>query len=177
MLKIVGYGDRFSVAPGETIRFMVSAEGNQRYRAELTRIIHGDCNPQGPGFKAEQLPSSFEGAYQGQEQKIHAGSYVRVPHHERFEGLGAFTLAAMVWPTTPAKGAQGIVTAWDSKGAGVRLEVGVDGGLALTMGDGREQSVIATGKPMLERRWYLVAACYDPGGLVTLVQRPIEAYA
>ena len=180
MLKIVGYGDRFSVAPGETIRFMVSAEDDRHYRAELTRIIHGDCNPQGPGFKAERVPSAFDGAYHGRQQEIHAGSYVRVPHHECCEGLGAFTLAAMIWPTTPLRGAQGIISKWDEAcGAGVRLEVGEDGGLAVTVADGRgARSVIGTGKPMLERRWYLVAATYDDAaGLITLVQRPIDTYA
>jgi N,N-dimethylformamidase len=179
VLKIVGYGDRFSVAPGEAIRFMVSAAESRRYRAELLRIIHGDCNPQGPGFKAEPVASAFEGSYQGRQQEILAGSYVRVPHHECFEGLGAFTLAAMIWPTTPAKGAQGILCKWDPRGAGVRLEVGEDGGLALTMADDRRgRSTIGTGKPMLARRWYLVAAACDPAaGLVTLVQRPIESYA
>ena len=176
MLKIVGYGDRLSVAPGETIRFMVSAAGDRRYRAGLVRIIHGDCNPQGPGFKAEQVASPFEGSHQGRQQEIHAGSYVRAPHHECCEGLGAFTLAAMIWPTMPGKGAQGIVCKWDEgRGAGVRLEVGEDGGLAVTLADGKGgRAVIGTGKPMLARRWYLVAAAYDPiAGLVTLVQRPI----
>jgi N,N-dimethylformamidase len=180
VLKIVGYGDRFSVAPGETIRFMVSAADDRRYRAGLLRIIHGDCNPQGPGFKAEPVASPFEASYQGREQAIHAGSYVRAPHHECFEGLGAFTLAAMIWPTTPAKGAQGILCKWDdARGAGVRLEVGEDGCLAMTLADGRGgRAVIGTGKPMLARRWYLVAAIHDPAaGLVTLVQRSLERYA
>src|SRR5918996_3346416 len=136
MLKIVGYGDRLSVAPGETIRFMVSAENERRYRAGLVRIIHGDCNPQGPGFKAEPVASPFAGSYQGRAQPIHAGSYVRAPHHECCEGLGAFTLAAMIWPTTPAKGGQGILCKWDPRGAGVRLEVGEEG-LAVTLADGR----------------------------------------
>jgi N,N-dimethylformamidase len=154
VLKIVGYGDRFSVAPGEIIRFMVSATANRRYRAELVRIIHGDCNPQGPGFKAEQIASPFDGGYGGQQQEVHAGSYVRAPHHECCEGLGSFTLAAMIWPTTPAKGVQGIVCKWDeARGAGVRLEVGHDGGLTVTVADGRGgRAVIGTGTRMLERR-------------------------
>jgi N,N-dimethylformamidase len=180
VLNIVGYGDRLSVAPGETIRFMVSAAEGRRYRAELLRVIHGDCNPQGPGFKAEQVASAFDGSYVGRQQEILAGSHVRVPHHECFEGLGAFTLAAMIWPTTPAKGAQGILCKWDDgRNAGVRLEVGEDAGLALTVADGRGgRSTIGTGKPMLARRWYLVAAACDlAAGLVTLVQRPIENYA
>jgi N,N-dimethylformamidase len=180
VLKIVGYGDRFSVAPGETIRFMVSAMANRRYRAELVRIIHGDCNPQGPGFKAEQIASPFDGGYEGRQQAVHAGSFVRAPHHECCEGLGSFTLAAMIWPTTPAKGVQGIVCKWDeARGAGIRLEVGDDGGLAVTVADGRGgRAVIGTGTRMLERRWYLVAAAYDnAAGLMTLVQRPTDTYA
>ena len=75
---------------------------------------------------------------------------------------------------------QGIVCKWDeATHAGVRLEVGEDGGLAVTLGNGRGgSSTIGTGKTMLARRWYLVAASYDPAaGLATLVQRPIESYA
>ena len=143
MLKIVGYGDRFSVAPGETIRFMVSAAGDGRYRAGLLRIIHGDCNPAGPGLQgASRSRAPFDGSYQGRVQEIHAGSYVRAPHHECCEGLGAFTVAAMIWPTTPAKGAQGIICKWDeARRAGVGLEVGEDGGLALILArrQGRKQ--------------------------------------
>ena len=51
MLKLIGYADRFSVAPGETIRFMVSALDGQAYRAEIVRLIHGDANPEGPGLQ------------------------------------------------------------------------------------------------------------------------------
>jgi hypothetical protein len=180
VVKIVGYGDRFSVASGKTIRFMVSTADDRRYRAELLRIRHGDCNPQGPGFKAEPIASPFAGSYQGRRQEIRAGSYVRVPHHECCEQRGGFTLAAMIWPTTPAKGAQGIICKWDeARHAGVRLEVGEDRGLAVTVADGRGgRSTIGTGKPMLARRWYLVAAIYDePASLMALVQRPLETYA
>jgi N,N-dimethylformamidase len=44
MLRILGYCDKLSVAPGETVRFMVSCEA-ERYRAEIVRIVHGDANP------------------------------------------------------------------------------------------------------------------------------------
>ena len=46
MIKILGYCDRLSVAPGDTIRFMVSSEEGQPYRARIVRIIHGDANPE-----------------------------------------------------------------------------------------------------------------------------------
>ena len=62
---------------------------------------------------------------------------------------------------------------------GVRLEVGGVGGPALTLADDRGGcAVFGTGKPMLARRWYLVAATYDPAaGLITLVLAPTETYA
>src|SRR5262249_49642029 len=43
-MKIVGYADRFSVMPGESIRFMVSCDGISTYRADIVRLIHGDTN-------------------------------------------------------------------------------------------------------------------------------------
>src|SRR5258708_20145713 len=56
---LLGYGDRFSVAPGETIRFMVSCEADS-FRAQLVRLIHGDANPAGPAYKDVQLPSHID---------------------------------------------------------------------------------------------------------------------
>ena len=79
-MKIVGYSDRFSVRPGQTIRFMVSSEA-PAYRAQLVRLRHTDANPEGPGCKIEALASSISGEYPGQYQAIHSGSYAAVPHH------------------------------------------------------------------------------------------------
>jgi N,N-dimethylformamidase len=50
-MDIVGYSDRLSVAPGDVIRFMVSSK-KPTYEAAIVRLIYGDENPQGPGFKA-----------------------------------------------------------------------------------------------------------------------------
>jgi N,N-dimethylformamidase len=50
MMDIVGYSDRLVVAPGETVRFMVSSRA-PRYDAALVRLIHGNPDPNGPGFK------------------------------------------------------------------------------------------------------------------------------
>ncbi len=72
-MKLVGYGDRWSVAPGETIRFMVSAEVPS-YEAVIVRLIHGDTNPAGPGFKEERVPGAIEGSYLGRTQTYPSGS-------------------------------------------------------------------------------------------------------
>ena len=41
MTKILGYLDRLSVVPGDTLKAMVSCEGLTHYDAELVRVIHG----------------------------------------------------------------------------------------------------------------------------------------
>ena len=115
-MKILGYADRFSAMPGESIRFMVSCDGISAYRADIVRLIHGDTNPAGPGFKAETLETPVRGNYRGWLQPVHAGSAVVVPRTSVLDGLKSFTVAAMIWPTTPAKGRQGLVTHWLSSG-------------------------------------------------------------
>ena len=72
MLHLLGYSDRLSVAPGQTIRFMVSCD-RPEYEARLVRLIHGDENPDGRGFKQVEVRSAFDGRYSGRFQPIRGG--------------------------------------------------------------------------------------------------------
>ncbi len=109
MKRIVGYSDEISVRPGNKISFMVSSEDNAEYNASFVRIIHGDTNPEGPGYKVETLSSDIDGSYQGQRQECLGGSFVAVPNSLTLERMESFTVQAMIWPTTPEKGSQSIV--------------------------------------------------------------------
>ena len=171
--KIIGYADRFSAQPGETIRFMVSCE-LPAYRAEIVRLIHGDSNPAGPGFKEEPVPTSVGGGYRGRRQEIHAGSYVVVPDSPVMEPVDGLTIQAWILPTTPEKGLQGIVTKWSSAdGAGYGLFIGDGGDLELRVGGIDGVRLLGTGATLRASQWYFVAASYDAEkGLAALLQRP-----
>ena len=65
MLKILGYPDRYSVAPGETIAFKLSQEEGEDFAARLVRVVHGDCNPEGPGLKFRHVPTAIDGRHPG----------------------------------------------------------------------------------------------------------------
>jgi N,N-dimethylformamidase len=160
-LKITGYSDRIYARPGETIKFMVSCEGLKSYRADIVRLIHGDTNPAGPGFKERVVKTPVSRRYQGRKQVIHAGSHALVPN--ALEALQSFTVQAMIWPTTPGKGGQGIVSRYSAReGAGFALEIDETGAAALRLGAGsRKAVVVSTGRKLLERRWYFVAASFD----------------
>src|SRR3982074_684271 len=75
---LMGYADHLSVQAGDTLRFMVSCEASS-FDAQLVRLIHGDNNQAGPGYREEEQPSPANGTYPGKRQVIAAGSYVRVP--------------------------------------------------------------------------------------------------
>jgi len=126
---IHGYADRLSVAPGETIEFKVSCDEPGDYRADLVRLIHGDTNPAGPGYKEQEIASAVNGTYPGRHQPIASGSHVIVDDEDGALALsGPFTLHAFVCPTTPGKDGQQILG---------RRSAESGAGYALTIEDGR----------------------------------------
>ncbi len=178
-MRITGYCDKLSAAPGETIKFMVNCELSA-YTAEVVRIICGDTNPQGPGVKEKVVKTPVNKTYKGRKQAIEAGSYVVIPSTPLLESLGSFSLQAMIWPTTPGKGRQVIMAKFrDRDKSGMALVISErDGSIALVLGDGHgNEDLIATGKPLLAREWYFVGASYDAETReVAIYQEPYVQY-
>lgn len=176
MLRITGYSDRYSIHPGDEIKFYVNSEKGEDYDAKLVRLIHGDTNPEGPGYKEEEIAAPFDRTYKGRNQKIHGGSYVTVPHDARMT-VESFTIQAFVFPTTPTKGPQGLLTKWVGD-TGYGLFIDENAHLALRIGAGGTVRTIASGKPLLRKVWYLAAASYDAKtGAVRLYQEPVVTSA
>ena len=175
-MQIVGYSDKLSVFPGEEIKFMVSVDGGAEYQVEIVRLIHGDTNPEGPGFKEQVVKTSAAGKYPGRKQEIDAGSYGIVADSTVLQNLESFALQAMICPTTPTKGAQGIITKWDgAKSAGYALVIDEKGCAALWLGDGAGKSEkVSSGKPLMTGCWYLVTGSMQ-NGKVVVSQEPIVA--
>ncbi len=98
-LRLLGYSDRLTVAPGDTIRFMVSCD-HPEYESRLVRLIHGDTNPEGPGFKQVEIASGMDGRRTGKHEDIHRvrTSRSRCPT-TRFRA--SFTFAVFAYPTLP----------------------------------------------------------------------------
>ena len=158
-MNIVGYSDHFSVKCGQTIRLMVSSR-SPKYEAALVRLRHTDKNSAGPGFKTESIEASFAGEYSGHEQGIYAGSFVKVPANRSLVLSEGFTLQAWVYPTTPERGVQGLVTCF-SNSYGYGIVVDEDASVALWLGDGSKIQKIRTGVPLLPNNWYFIRASYD----------------
>ena len=181
MLRITGYSDKFSARPGEEITFFVHSEQNESFQADIVRLIHGDTNPDGPGYKEELIHTPISDMHPGVNQPVYAGSYVLVPHNKVFD-VASFTICAYIYPTTPtvdnegvAVGVQGILTKWDaSNETGYGLFINESGELCLRIGRGKGKvEECSTGKPLMRKVWYKVGASYDANtGKVRVFQIP-----
>ncbi|MEQ8651595.1 MAG: N,N-dimethylformamidase [Kiloniellales bacterium] len=174
---LTGYADEISVAPGETLSFMASSNCATRVEAQIVRTICGDRNPNGPGFKETPVASGLAASYPVTEQVCRSGSHVLVPGHPLFAALDSFSAQAVIWPTTPTKGRQGLLTCWDAESRrGFGMILAEDGSLGLILGDGQGEPVLVTSKqPLIGRVWCFVAASYDAAsGTVTLLQALLD---
>ncbi|HEV3177698.1 MAG TPA: N,N-dimethylformamidase beta subunit family domain-containing protein, partial [Stellaceae bacterium] len=179
MKRVMGYCDRWSVAPGETVRFMVSCLEGDRYDAEIVRLKQPDAGPLATPFAPEPIAAPCNGSRSGRRQAIPIGSLAVVPAHPTLAIAGSFTIAAYVWPTTPAKGRQAIMGSWsEATQTGYGLEIDAQGALTVRFGAGPGRvATLSSGVPLSTRRWYLAAAAFDAErGVVTLWQEPLAAH-
>lgn len=177
MLKLLGYPSCYSVPPGGTISFHISAEDNQPFEAKVVRVICGDCNPAGPGLIFEEIPTAIDGTYQGCRQVTDAGSFMSatVPQLRDSRSISFF---AMIWATLPGSGDQTILSCpFDSSG-GVRLLTNAGGILALELVTSEARHIIALDDtPLLERQWYSIGFSIDlDAGQAELHQRPVLTF-
>ena len=173
---LTGYCDKLAITAGDTQRFMISGEGVDHAELQVVRLIHGDENPAGPGFIEEPITASCNGKVAVRTQFTQAGSFFEIPDpHSVVQFGNGFTLYAFIWPTTPQKDAQGILSHWSqATRCGVSLGINAHGRLSLLIGDGHESAEICADTPLVAKMWYFVAASFDPKrGTVTLYQEPV----
>ncbi|WP_163645270.1 LamG domain-containing protein, partial [Mycolicibacterium confluentis] len=166
-MKVVGYADKLSVEPGAAITFMVSSEPG-RFSARLVRLIHGDTNPAGPGYKDVAVASTLDGEYDGALQELRPGSYIRATGSAEFDAARDLTLQMWICPTLPEKPVQTIIAKGngDDDGFALRLE---EGRLTLRMGS----AAISVEQTVRAGQWYCVSAVYDSAsGVARLALEP-----
>jgi len=75
-IPLIGYSDRLSVRPGETISFKVSSESVASFTASLFRSYSSDPNPTGVGIFEESSEQFFPTkSFKSRKQNHYPGSY------------------------------------------------------------------------------------------------------
>ena len=176
-MRLLGYTDRLSVAPGESVRFMVSCD-HAEYDARLVRLLHGDTNPAGPGFRQLEVPSEIDGTKPGKHEQIHSGSYVEIPlTGARLDS--SFTFFAFVQPTNTEAGAQTIASVGDPfAGGGWALALSDESTLELAVRTGPSAQLLRTcAGPLRRWDWYAVAVVVDAStGTAMVWQQPVRPW-
>ncbi len=176
--RITAYADALSARPGETVRFMVNDETGAGYEAEIVRLICGDLNPEGPGFKEEAVETAISGHFEGRAQAIHAGSYITVDEGPALRGLTSVSLSAMIWPTMPGAGSKTVIAKFSAEeSSGFALVLDETGAAALRVGDGNSVATVSTEVPLKAREWAWVGASFDgESGRANVFQEDARRY-
>ena len=104
--ELIGYTDRWSVAPGERIQLMASSSTSP-ITVRLVRLRHGDPNPAGPGLRTEPVPSPLDGEYPGGRQMTRSGSFAVL---DTAPAWGS-ALSVWAWTRLPARGRRQVLLA------------------------------------------------------------------
>lgn len=158
---LVGYLDRWSARPGETVAVKVSSALAGPFEAALVRIRCADPNPAGPGMRIDEVAALGEHA--SVVQPIQLGSCGVVALAEGFTLPEECTLVVRVQPRMLDGRAQTVLDL-----DGLRLLVG-PGGAELVAAD----EVCAVQAPLVEGRWYELR-CVFAGGRVRLMQTALR---
>jgi N,N-dimethylformamidase len=160
MKHIVGYCDRWSVAPGERIAFKVSAVNGGDYEARLQRVICGDDTPGGPGLDLRDVAGQPPWRLTGRAQPLVTGSYLRMARPASVMPMSSVTVASWVWPTRIGPATQCILAHQQGR-RGFSLAIDPGGYLVLTVGDGTRSETAVSELRLTERCWYYAWASYD----------------
>lgn len=160
---VLGYSDELCVLPGETVSFHISGAGAQTVDAQLVKLIHGDTQPQGPGFREREVASDVDSSYPLVEQSTHRGSYARIPDAPRIlaRAQAGLTLFAMVQPFADT-GEQPLLSAWDAAaGTGITLVLEPGLRLAFWMTGAPGTQRVALDDRLQAGVWYAVCGSWD----------------
>ncbi|CAM3852462.1 N,N-dimethylformamidase beta subunit family domain-containing protein [Bordetella tumulicola] len=166
MISLVGYTDKFSARPGETISVKVSSDLQSPYHADLVRIRSADPNPDGPGVIVEAVPAAFAGTYASVKKPIHAGSYgVVATTGLHMDGQWTVCLRVQPWLLNDRDQTVLSIQAGELLSVVIRREGG-----RLQIGQARCE----VSAPLHERQWYELRLIGDQGR-IQLMQTPLSA--
>jgi N,N-dimethylformamidase len=165
--ELTGYTSCFSVAPQESLSFMVSGDV-ERAEACLVRLIHGDERSE-IGLVEREIPSALDGVWSLDQQTVHPGSFGVVEvDAARSPDAGADAERALsghvfVWPSLVGRAApQGLLAYLRADGTPVWEVVLEQGGdLVVRAADSAASASARLAGALRERSWHSVTFTLD----------------
>jgi N,N-dimethylformamidase len=164
-LPLLGYVDRLSARPGESLEFKVSSKSLHPFHARLMRSISADPNPEGPGIIEENADSHFSPTtFPSVHRPFAAGSYGIAQHKVMAAPKSEVILSAKVYLTLRGERSQTVI------GIG-KYDFGINARGCVTLTVGARS--ISHRHPLVLRHWYSIEARITQDA-VLISQSPIE---
>ena len=171
--KIVGYSDQISVKPSEKINFMVSCEPQIKIiYSKIVKLIHGDCNTSGPGYKDEEVKSYGKKKHKAIHQRINSGSYILIPLNKKVTINKDFTFISFVFPTLDNNSKQSIIASNYLNKESFNLFINDKFSLQLAI---NKKNVLKLKSKFKQKHWYLIGFTYSTSNHeIKLFQYPVK---
>ena len=159
-IDLIGYTNRLSARPGETLDFKVSCKTQTSVTARLFRSISADANPSGMGVVetcCDDLFAPLE--FEGREQKFTPGSHAVTAERISYAGSGKVEFSVTVKPTILTGKPQTIMSLGNKE-----ITLDGEGQICWTVAS----TELVAPAPIILNRWYKIAAMIDADGRLTL---------
>ena len=155
-MNILGYADKFSVIQNGSIEFKVSCQNIKKYNAALLKIVQGDINDKGPGYKEIKLKNNLGGPFNAQYQKIPIGSYGIIRNKKIFHKLKSLSLSVFIFPTLLKRSRKQVILSRKNNN-GFELFINNEDKIQFNINNYN----IKLKKKIFENNWYFITAKYN----------------
>ena len=158
-MNILGYTNKFSLTSEEEVEVKVSCLNIKTYKANLVKIIQGDINEKGPGYKENKVNINLGGPYKARSQTIPMGSYGLVKNNKIFNKTENIFISIMAFPTLlKNKKIQTIISKFcQSTNIGYRLFIDKNDDINFLI----NKSKLIISKNLNLKKWHLITAGYN----------------
>ena len=165
-IPLIGYSDKLSLRPGETVSFKVSSTFKKSFSASLKRSISADPNPKGIGIVEKDASKYFKtSSFKSRKQSFNPGSYAICKTPIKVSIKKNLNLSVIIFPTLSSSKQQTIL-AFDN----VEIYINSNGATSIRVGD----KSISIKEPLILRSWYKINVKISLSGKVSISQKNLK---
>tara|TARA_B100001175_G_scaffold185637_1_gene157607 strand:+ start:94 stop:2211 length:2118 start_codon:yes stop_codon:yes gene_type:complete len=164
-IPLIGYSDKLSARPGETVSFKVSSTLQKPFKAFLKRSISADPNPKGIGIIEEDASKYFKSSfYKSRKQTFNPGSYAISNKPIKTVIKKDLEISVIIFPTLFSSNKQTILALDDFE-----IYLNLNGSVSISSGD----KSLSLKEPLLIRSWYEIKVKIFLNGNVSISQKKL----
>ncbi len=165
-IPLIGYTDKLSLRPGETVSFKVSSTLKKSFSASLKRSISADPNPKGIGIVEKDASKYFKTSFfKSRKQSFNPGSYAISKTPLKVSIKDNLNLSVIIFPTLFSSKKQTIL-AFDN------VEIYINSNRATSVRVGNDS--ISIKKSLILRSWYKINIKISLSGKISISQKNLK---